>query len=165
MSKTGFLNIILFLFLFINITRAQELIYNKSVTGVCYAGNKTTRIFVPPPQKFIKNDRSKGGGSITVYYTGFTSQAIKAFDYAISILESILPADAKITVMAVWERNEKAGVLANASVTALAAGWGIDAFKPLALYPVALAEKIYGKSLNSDLDGDIIIRVNSAINW
>ena len=165
MKGSFLIYLILFLFHFVQPLKAQELILNNSVSGVCYAGNKTKRIFIPPPQKFLENKESKGGASITVYYTGFTDQAIKAFDYAISILESILPADAKITVKAVWERNEEEGVLANASVTALAGGWGIDAFKPLALYPVALAEKIYGKSLNSDLDGDIIIRVNSGVNW
>ena len=79
MNKPFLINILLSSCLIINSINAQELIYNKSVTGVCYAGNKTTRIYIPPPQRFLKNDRSKGGGSITVYYTGYSTEAMEAF--------------------------------------------------------------------------------------
>jgi hypothetical protein len=165
MKTSLFKYVIFFLFLSVQTINAQELIYNKSVTGVCYAGNKTSRIYVPPPEKFLKNDRSKGGSSITVYYTGFSEQAIKAFEYAVSILESILPAGTKTTVLATWEKIENSSVLGNSSISAFAAGWTIDAFMPVAFYPVALAEKIGGNDLNSDLNGDIIITLNSSANW
>lgn len=165
MNKPLLINIILFLFLSVHTIHAQELIKNKSVTGVCYAGNKTKRTFVPPPEKFLKNAGAKGGGSITVYYTGFTTQAVEAFEYAVSILEILLPAGTRTTVLTSWEKIETSGVLANSSVTALAGGWAIDAFKPLALYPVSLAEKIAGKELNSDLEGDITLTINSTVNW
>ena len=165
MNKPFLINILLSSCLIINSINAQELIYNKSVTGVCYAGNKTTRIYIPPPQRFLKNDRSKGGGSITVYYTGYSTEAMEAFEYAVSILEVLLPADTKTTVLTSWVRIETSGVLANSSVTAIAGGWAIDALNPLALYPVSLAEKIAGRSLNSDLEGDITLAVNSSVNW
>jgi len=64
----------------------------------------------------------------------------------------MLPADVKITVLASWTNITTEGILANSSTTGYAAGWGIDALKPFALYPAALAEKIYGKSLNFDLE-------------
>ena len=35
----------------------------------------------------------------------------------------------------------------------------------MALYPVALAEKIAGKSLNDSLEADITLRINSSVNW
>ncbi|MCK7531685.1 MAG: hypothetical protein MZV63_11980 [Marinilabiliales bacterium] len=41
----------------------------------------------------------------------------------------------------------------------------INALKPWAVYPVALAEKIAGESLNEDLEGDIEFNINSSINW
>jgi hypothetical protein len=145
--------------------QAQDLVQNSSITGVCYAGNKVNRIYIPPPVGFNKQPRTKGGGSITIYYTGFSSQAITALEYAKSILESMLPADTKTTILANWVKITTAGVLANSSTTGYAAGWGIDALNPVAFYPVALAEKIAGKSLNDDLQGDLVLNVNSSISW
>jgi hypothetical protein len=145
--------------------RAQEIIKNSSLTGVCYAGNKVTRIYIPPPDSFFKKSGSKGRGSITIYYNGFTTQAKAAMEYARLILQSMLPADTKMTIVASWEAISTSGVLANATITGYAAGWGIDALNPLAYYPVALAEKIAGERLNPDLQGDMELRVNSSINW
>ena len=76
-------------------------------------------------------------------------------EYAASVLESMLPADAKLTVVANWVKITDPGVLGNSQITGFAFGGGIDALNPMALYPVALAEKIAGKSLNSDPEGDI----------
>jgi hypothetical protein len=131
---------------------------------VCYAGNKSTKIYVPPPADFLKKSSAKGG-TIKVYYTGFSDQTITAFDYAIKILESILPAGTKTTVLANWAKIETTGVLGNSSVTAVVGGWSIDAYKPLALYPVSLAEKIAGTDLNPEQSGDIVLTLNSSSNW
>ena len=138
---------------------------NSSVTGVCYAGNKIKRIYIPPPDEFLKKAGSKGGGSITIYYSGFSSQAKTAVEYAASILETMLPADTKLTIQAMWEKISPATVLGSSVVTGYAKGGEIDALNPKAIYPVALAEKIAGKSLNDDLQGDLILKINSSINW
>jgi hypothetical protein len=144
---------------------SQELISNSSVTGVCYAGNKTNRIYIPPPDEFFIKSGKKGGASITVLYSGFTPSTQAAVEYAVSILESILPADTKFTLSASWEKITSAGVLANSGATGFAGGWSIDAQNPYVLYPVALAEKIAGRSLNDSLDPDITLRINSSVNW
>jgi hypothetical protein len=144
---------------------AQGLIKNSSVTGICYAGNKVNRIYIPPPAEFFKKSGSKGGGSITINYTGFSTQATAAMEYAAQILEAMLPSDAQITIKATWEKISTSGVLAQSTITGYAAGWGIDAQNPLSLYPVALAEKIAGKKLNDDSQGDITLAVNSSVNW
>jgi hypothetical protein len=144
---------------------AQDLIKNTSVTGICYASNKINKFYIPPPAAFFRKNGSKSGASITVYYTGFSSQGIAAMEYATSILETMLPADTKFTVKASWEKISTAGVLAQSTITGYAAGGDIDAQNPLSLYPVALAEKIAGKGLNDDLQGDIELSVNSSINW
>lgn len=144
---------------------SQVLISNSSVTGVCYAGNKTNRIYIPPPDEFFKKAGSKGGAVITIIFTGFPSQAKKPVVYATSILETLLPADTRITISASWERITTAGVLGNSSVTYNVDGGSIDALNPFALYPVALAEKIAGKRLNDSLSADINLRINSSINW
>src|SRR5450759_1481095 len=145
--------------------QAQDLISNSSVTGVCYAGNKVKRIYIPPPDEFYKKAGSKSGGSVTIYYTGFSSQAKIAMEYAASILETMLPADTKLTILASWEKISTAGVLGQSTITGYIGGWEIDALNPNAIYPVALAEKIAGKSLNDDLQGDLTLAINSSINW
>jgi len=138
---------------------------NSSITGVSYAGNKTNRIYIPPPDEFFKKNAPKAGGSVTVYYYGFPSQVITAMDYAVSILESILPSDTRLTILANWQNISTNGVLANSRITGYAGGWAIDALDPFAYYPVALAEKILGFSINDDLQGDIELTINSSITW
>ena len=86
-------------------------------------------------------------------------------EYAKSILESMLPADAKVTILASWEKISTVGVLGNSSVTGYAWGRWIDALNPMALYPVALAEKIAGKNLNDDAQGDMTLRINNIMPW
>jgi len=146
-------------------TDAQELYKNTHLTGVCYASNKVNKFYIPPPREFFRKSLSKSGATITIYYTGFSSQAISAMEYAKSILETLMPADAKLTIVATWEKLSSSGVLAQSGITGYAGGWAIDAQNPLSLYPVALAEKIAGKSLNTDQEGDISLAVNSSINW
>ncbi len=145
--------------------RAQELISNSSMTGVCYAGTKINRIYIPPPKEFKEKSRAKGGGSITVFYTGFPADAKAAVEYAKTILEAMLPSDAKLTIDASWTKISTSGVLGNSKITSFAGGWGIDALEPYAFYPVTVAEKIAGKSLNEDSEGDIELVLNSSINW
>jgi hypothetical protein len=144
---------------------SQEWVSNRSLTSICYAGNKVNRIFIPPPKEFLNRSESKSGGTITVYYSGFSSQAKSAMEYAVGILESMLPPDLKMTVKASWTKISSSGVLGNSSITGYAAGWGIDAFEPYAYYPVTVAEKIAGKSINEDNEADVELVLNNTINW
>lgn len=143
---------------------AQKLIRNSLITGVCYAGDKVNRIYIPPPDEYFRKS-GKGGASVNIYYSGFPPAAVTAMEYAASILKSVLPSDTKVTVLASWEKISTEGVLANSSTTGYAPGWAIDALEPDAFYPAALAEKILGESLNFDLEGDIELTINSSINW
>lgn len=145
--------------------RAQFLLKNSTVTRVCIAGNKVNRVYIPPPKEFFGKVGSKTGGTITVNYTGFSSQGKSAVGFAASILEKLLPADTKITINASWGKISTSGVLAQSSATFSVAGWGIDALNPLSYYPVALAKKISGKNLTEDSEGDITLTVNSTTNW
>lgn len=136
---------------------------NTDVTGICYAGKKEKKIYIPPPDEFFKKGETKGA-SITAYYTGFTAQSKSAVDYAISILKSLLPADTKMTLKVSYEKLGE-GVLGSSVITGYAAGWGIDARNPMAFYPVSLAEKIAGESLNTDAEGDLELRINNSVAW
>ena len=143
----------------------RNLLRIRSVTGVCYAGNKVNRIYIPPPKSFLTRSGIKGGGKITVIILGFRQTARTAVEFAVNILESVLPSDVKVTVKASWTRISSAGVLANSSITGFATGWGIDALEPIAYYPVTVAEKISGKSLNEDHEADVELVLNSSAKW
>jgi hypothetical protein len=144
---------------------SQESVRKPFILSTCYAGNKVKSIYVPPPNEFFSRLNRKGGAVITVKYTGFSAAAKAAVEYAARILESVLPPDAHFTVLATWEKITTSGVLAQSSTTDLIPGWGINAQVPYALYPIALAEKIAGKSLNKESEGDIVLYVNSSVNW
>ena len=164
MKRIIFLSSILVCLVSVSIT-AQELISNSSLTGVCYAGNKITRIYIPPPKAFKEKSGAKGGVSIKVFYTGFTAEAKAAVEYAKAILEAMLPSGTNLTVNASWKKISTSGVLGSSSSTSYVGGWGIDALEPFAFYPISLAEKIAGKSLNEDSEGDISLTLNSSTNW
>jgi len=144
---------------------SQEAIRKPVTINNCYAGNKVTKVYIPPPKEFYSRLSKKGGATVTVICVDFPAAAKTAVEYAASILQSVLPSDAHITVHATWEKITTANVLAQASTTELIAGWDIDAQVPYAFYPVALAEKIAGKTLNSEAEGDIVLYVNSSIDW
>ncbi len=156
----------LFFFLFpVFNLNAQEVIRNSMVTGVTLAGTKVKRIYIPPPEEYFKKAGSKSNATINVQYVGFQSWAVKPVEYAVSILESILPADAIINILATWTNITTSGVLANSTVTGYVPGWTIDALEPFAFYPVSLAEKIAGEELNGEQYADIELNINSSINW
>ncbi len=165
MKKLILLNIALVIIASASPLNSQKLIKGSFIAGKTYAGTKVNRIYIPPPKEFWLKAGAKGRASISVYYTSFPQSAITAVEYATSVLEAILPADVNITILATWEPITTKGVLAQSSSTGYAAGWGIDAFKPLAFYPSALAEHIAGKKLNGDLEGDISLNINSTVNW
>jgi hypothetical protein len=165
MKKTGFLITVFLLTLASFYLKSQELISNRSVTGVCYAGDKVNRIYIPPPKSFKTKSGSKGGGDITVVYTGFSAEAKAAVEYSVSILESVLPSDLKMTIKASWTKISTSGVLGNSAITGFAGGWGINAFEPMAFYPVTVAEKIAGRSLNEDHEADVELVLNSTAKW
>jgi hypothetical protein len=165
MKKHFFLFSAIFIAVSVNPSVCQRLIPNRAVTGTCYAGKKTNRIYIPPPARFLAKSGKTGGASITVLYYGLPDNARNAVEYAVSILESLLPDDTHMTMSVSWDRIADAGVLANSNITGYAEGRTIDALNPLAVYPVALAEKIAGRALNDSLDSDIDLSINNNINW
>lgn len=165
MRRLSFIFTLFLLIISVSDADAQRLIKKKLVTGTTLASNQVNRIFIPPPEEFLAKRGAKGGAKLDFYYSGFNSSTINAVEYAASILESILPDDVHITIVASWKRITESGVLANSTSTGYGVGWGIDAFLPWAIYPSALAEKISGTKLNTDSEGDIELNINSSVNW
>lgn len=143
---------------------SQDVIRTGSITGICYAGNKVNKVYVPPPKNFLLKSGRKGA-TIKVYYSGFTSAPKAAFERAVAILSSLLPGNASFTVRATWGPLADASVLGSTSVTSYYGGAYIDALNPAVYYPAALAEKISGKSLNTDEEGDLLMTINSKVSW
>jgi hypothetical protein len=143
----------------------QKLIPNSKCSGICYAGNKVHRIYIPPRIKPVFRKSSAAGGTIAVQYTGLTTEAKNAVGFAASILEEMLPPGFKVNVHVSWTTIASAGVLGNSSITGFVAGWTVDALNPAVYYPVTIAEKIAGKSLNDDYQADIRLELNSSIKW
>ncbi len=143
----------------------QTRIPNNAVYGVCYAGSRVNRIYIPPPKVFEEHSKGRKIGNITVLYNGFTDDAKTAVEYACSILESYLPPDLDLTVRASWTKISDSGVLGNSRSAAFVGGWSIDAQNPFAYYPIGLAEKISGEKLNEDWEADIELVINSSSNW
>jgi hypothetical protein len=131
---------------------------------ICYAGNKITRIYIPPPPKHLRAKGSKGA-TIKVTYIGFTTAAKTAMEHAVSILSEQLPAGVLINVTATWMQMTEPGVLGSTGVTAYFRGSVFDAINPYVYYPVTLAEKISGKDLNATSEPDIQISFNSKMPW
>ncbi|MGA1978026.1 MAG: T9SS type A sorting domain-containing protein [Bacteroidales bacterium] len=135
--------------------------------STCYAGKNVNQIYIPPPKEFLSKSGSKGGATITMYYSGdFSAAAVNAINFSASVLESILPSDTHISVTAIWGAITTSGVLAQAEATDFIPGWEINAQVPYAYYPASLAEKISGKSYTTLSEGgDILLYVNSTVNW
>ncbi len=144
--------------------QSQEVIRKNIPAGVCYAGKKVNRIYIPPPKEFYITDKSKGA-DITVIYSGFTTTTQAAFENAVSILASILPSDAHFTIKANLEAITESGVLGQTSVPSVYKGSGINGLFPDLYYPVSLAEKIIGGSLNFETEPDIELTLNSRGAW
>lgn len=143
----------------------QVLKSDRRITVVSYAGTKVNRIYLPPPKEFFYKKDSKGGAEISVTYYNFPLTARKSVDYAVSILQTLLPAGTRISVSATWKRINERGVLGNSSITGLVPGSVIDAPDPFSAYPLPLAEKILGETINPENAPDIDIEINSSVNW
>lgn len=144
---------------------SQTLLKNSEITSICYAGDKVKKIYIPPPKEFLQKESQKGRtASITLYYTDVPAWGRTAVNYAVSILESILPPDIEMTAV-IAAGTMDSGVLGNSTTAAFVDGREINALYPDAYYPIALAEKIYGEGLNHETAADIYININTDVNW
>lgn len=98
-----------------------------------------------------------------VTYNGFPEDAKAAFQRAVEIWEYLIYSEVPIRVFAYWE------VLGASTLGAAnTSGYDINfegARYANTFYPIALAEKLAGRPLNSDTEGDIYCWFNSSIPW
>ena len=115
-----------------------------------YAGPVENPAKIPPPEVFLQRAQEVGAqtANITVNYTGFSGPAQTAFEYAVTIWESLITSPVDTVVDATWEPLSPSGVLGSAGASnfyrdfpnaPVAGTW----------YATALANKLAGTDLDN----------------
>ncbi len=130
---------------------------------VCYGSGVTERAFIPPPQQFSLLKSAEKKSDFIVDYSLFPPEAIEAFEYAISIWESLIESPVPIYVEASWRRQEQ-NVLGSCSPWDFKQNFE-GAPRKNTYYPMALAEKLAGKEFTGPDWPDIKATFNREVNW
>ncbi len=146
--------------------RAQERLTEtvaQSENLINIALDEVKKTFIAPPEKFnqLKSARTSQS-TIKVTYYNFPEEAKQAFQYAVSIWESLIISSVPIHIDAHWEyMNEN--ILAQGRPAVFFNNFNGTPL-PNTYYPVALAEKLSNKDLNPG-NPDIICHFNNKYNW
>ena len=152
--------------LLVNITTYAQ-IFRKADPIVCPADPKSYDTFVAP-REIIRNAQGRGLSStkksnIVVTYNGFTPEAQAAYQYAVDIWASLLKSPVTIYVTANFSDLGQ-GVLGAAGPASYVTNFE-GAPSDTSFYPIPLAEKLAGYSLNTDGDADIVSQFSSTFNF
>lgn len=133
----------------------------------CYLAEQTGHTRIPAPSSFTPdqstNARHAATAQFVVEYEGFTTEARLAFQYAVNIWATQISSPVPIRIRANWVSLEP-GALGSAYPATYRAGTdGVQ--KGFGYYPIALAEKIACRSINSDNEPDIIANISRNNNW
>ncbi len=154
------------LFLFLAIggfsVRAQVHFKDAAVAGspVNIASEKINKLYVEPPVRLKSTGAVKSEFEVT--YVGFPEDAKKAFQYAVSIWESLISSPVPVKVVAKWE-NIEGNVLALSRPSAFYVNFDGAPLSNV-YYPVPLAEKLAGKDINQG-EPDIVCSFNNNYSW
>ncbi|HEX5168292.1 MAG TPA: T9SS type A sorting domain-containing protein [Cyclobacteriaceae bacterium] len=150
-------------------TKAQRIVRlkNSQPPIICYAEQKPgvhSYLGEPAVFKKIKQAGAKTKTvNIEVDYINFPPEAESAFEYAVSIWESLISSPVTIHVTAVWS-NLSSGTLGSAGPSFWASNFnGVPKFN--IYYPGPLAEKLARSDLNGIDEPDIVAQFNSATSW
>ncbi len=98
-----------------------------------------------------------------VTYTNFTAEAKRAFQYAVDIWSTLIVSPVPIRIQANWI-SQVPNLLGSAGPASYRYNFD-GGQKAYAFYPIALAEKIARRDLNSPTEADIIADFNRNNNW
>ncbi len=152
-------------------TQAQPLtqVYLPTATPTCYLSTESGDAYVPAPDVFLSSQRTPNGrlsaatAQFIITYNGFPAEARQAFQYAVDIWATQIASPVPIRIQANWVIQEP-GALGSAYPASYRAGTdGVQ--KGYGYYPIALAEKIARRALNSDNEPDIIANINRNNEW
>lgn len=153
--------------LYVNSQHIIKLKDNNKPPIICYAEQKSgihSHISAPEIfQKLKKSGARTKSANINVAYINFPAQAKTAFEYAVSIWESLISSPVTINVTAVWT-NLSSGTLGAAGPSFWTSNFkGVPKFN--IYYPGPIAEKLAKADLNGTNEPDIVAQFNSSINW
>jgi hypothetical protein len=134
----------------------------KLPPSVCYASPEIHKSFVKPPVKLKAGSTKKA--TIIVDFIGFPEDAKVAFQYAVTIWQDLVYSPMPIHIKATWE-SLASDVLGSCSPSDY-----IPNFNSTQIwncyYPIALAEKMLGKEVNSPTSYEIEASFNKDFaNW
>jgi len=166
MNKNYALIIVLMLFSLFAQAQKIDILHFNHKNVICYADscNKHTRI--APPVNFAENfkrGKLEKTAEFIVTYSGFTTEAKTAFQYAVDIWSTLVSSPVPIRLHATWESLDE-GVLGHASPATFYRGFA-GAKNPNYYYPVALVEKILRRPINSDNEADIEASFSNNMTW
>jgi len=163
MNKIFILTLISFLF----VSNGYTQVFKKADPVICPVDPKSYDTFITPP-KYFQNELAKGAranatANIIVNYNGFTDEAQAAFQYAVDIWASLLKSPVPIIVNANFADLGQ-GVLGSAGPSNFVRdfeGAPVDT----TFYPIPLAEKLAGRSLNGENEADINANFSSTFDF
>ena len=136
---------------------------NITTSPVNIPVDEANKTFVAPPDKFIQLKSAQANQTnIEVSYVNFPENAKQAFEYAVSIWESLITSHVTIHVKAEW-KPINGGVLALSRPAMFYEGFD-GALVDNVYYPVTLVEKLSGKDVNPG-QADIICSFSSDFQW
>lgn len=133
-----------------------------------HSDNQDAFTEVPAPTVFLQQKGKLGRlaapkSHFIVTYTNFTPEAQRAFQYAVDIWSSLITSPVPIHIQATW-LSDTPGLLGSAGPTSYR--YRVDgAQKAAAFYPIALAEKIARRELNTPGEADIVASFNRNNEW
>lgn len=131
---------------------------------ICYFSTENAFTRIGPPQGF-NDSRARRAVTSTfiVDYIGYPDSARAAFQRAVDIWSTLIISPVPIRIRATW-RALGAGVLGSAS-PADYIGAPDGSQRATTYYPLALAEKIARRNINSPDSADIVASFSSTNNW
>ncbi len=159
---------LLFLFIVLLSANSQKS-YPKFIKAkypmVCYGDKRVANTHIPPPHKFLKSTQAlEKKSNIVVTYNGFTSEARKAFQYAVDIWETILESPVPIHMEANWVVMEGT-TLGSCYSNGYYLGLYFGALMPYAYYPIAVAEKMAKSEITDSFEPDLVAQFNKDAEW
>ena len=150
------------------ISNAEGQDFYKGTSAFCespvnIALDKVNEVFVAPPQRLndLKSAKSSSSAFKVTFYN-FPEEAKQAFYYAVSIWEGLISSPVPIHIEARWE-SLTGNTLAKGNPSIFYNNFNGAPIRNV-YYPVALAEKLSGRDINSGAP-DIICRFNNKYNW
>jgi hypothetical protein len=144
--------------------KPKQIEFRKGKDIFCPLNAEDAHTFIPSMvPKRSANARISTKSTFIVEYVGFPAAAKNAFQAAVDIWAGLITSPVPIRVIAYWSKLES-NTIGSASPNDFTRNFPGQQ-KANVWYPIALAEKLAGKELNSPNDFDVRARFNSDLNW